>query len=75
MIQGPLTVIRSVDYDWIALYNADGQLLDQGHDIQEEALLQLLGYNVTHHVATYDQFNKWGGQAPERLPATIEEDS
>lgn len=60
-------VIRSEDYDWIALYH-DGVCLHQGHSIQEEDLLKLLGIDATHQVANQDQFDEWGGQAPEVLP-------
>jgi hypothetical protein len=59
-------VIRSEDYDWIALYK-DGKCLTQGHSIQEEELLRVLGIEFTHQVASDDQFMAWGGQAPEQL--------
>jgi hypothetical protein len=54
-------VLRSVDYDWIALYH-DGILLTQGHSIQEEELLRVLGLEFTHEVR--DLANE-GGQAPD----------
>jgi len=60
-------VIRSEDYDWIAVYR-DGKLLDQNHSIQEEDLLRLLGIEYTHEVATAEHFEAWGGQAPEERP-------
>jgi len=59
-------IIRSEDYDWIALYK-DGVCLDQGHSIQEEDMLKLLGLEYTHQVEGEAQFNEWGGWAPERL--------
>ena len=59
-------IIRSEDYDWVALYR-DGQCLHQGHSIQEEDMLELLGISVTHQVASEAQFDEWGGMAPERL--------
>lgn len=42
-------IIRSEDYDWIALYR-DGKCVHQGHSIQEEELLDLLGIEHTHEV-------------------------
>ncbi len=59
-------IIRSEDYDWIALYK-DGKCLHQGHSIQEEDMLKLLGIEATHEVASDEQFNKWGNMAPEVL--------
>lgn len=60
-------IIRSEDYDWIALYH-DGVLLHQGHSIQEEDMLELLGIDATHEVASAEQFEEWGGLAPQVLP-------
>lgn len=42
-------IVRSEDYDWIALYH-DGILLHQGHSIQEEDLLRILGIDFGHQV-------------------------
>lgn len=59
-------IIRSEDYDWIALYK-DGKLLTQGHSIQEEDLLRTLGLDFSHEVASEEQFNEWGGHAPNEV--------
>lgn len=62
-----LHIIRSEDYDWIALYR-DGKMLHQGHSIQEEDMLNLLGFEAGHTVATDDQLDEWGGECPYELP-------
>ena len=62
-----LHIIRSPDYDWIALYR-DGKLLHQGHSIQEEDLVKLLGFEYGHTEGTDEQFEEWGGQCPYELP-------
>lgn len=54
------TVVRSKDYDWIGLYH-DGVLLHEGHSIQEEDLLRLLGVDFNHRV---EDFEKLGGRCP-----------
>jgi hypothetical protein len=59
-------ILRSEDYDWIALYQ-EGKLLEQGHSIQEERLMELLGLETTHEVASQEQFDEWGGHAPTEV--------
>lgn len=53
-------VVRSQDGDWIAIYR-DGVMLEQGHSIQEEDLLRLLGLDFT--VEVRDLADE-GGSAP-----------
>ena len=60
-------IIRSEDYDWIGLYH-DGVLLHEGHSIQEEDLLKVLGIDATHQVADQAQFEEWGGRCPYYQP-------
>lgn len=55
-------IIRSEDYDWIALYR-DGECILQGHSIQEEELLDLLGIEYTHEVRDLAST----GRAPSEL--------
>jgi hypothetical protein len=59
-------VVRSEDYDWIAVYR-DGKLLDQGHSIQEEDLIKLLGFELEHEVWNEQMFNENGGMCPPEL--------
>lgn len=63
-----ITIIRSEDYDWIGLYK-DGKLLYEGHSIQEEDMIGLLGFQHDHHVWTAETFEEHGGRCPEELPA------
>lgn len=65
-----LHIIRSEDYDWIGLYR-DGKLLYEGHSIQEEDLVKLLGFECEHMVASNDQFEEWGGRCPDSHPDVI----
>lgn len=65
-----LHIIRSEDYDWIALYR-DGKRLYQGHSIQEEDLLKMLGFDCGHTVAGEAQFDEWGGRCPYNLPESL----
>lgn len=65
-----LHIIRSEDYDWIGLYR-DGKLLHEGHSIQEEDLLKILGLEYGHTVADEAQFNEWGGGCPYDLPEEL----
>jgi hypothetical protein len=58
-------IIRSEDYDWIGLYVND-RLVHEGHSIQEEDLVKLLGFEYTHQVWTQEQFDVFGGRCPER---------
>jgi hypothetical protein len=57
-------VVRSPDYDWIALYH-DGALLTEGHSIQEEDLLRVLGIDFTHQ--EFDFAEHGAGHAPNYL--------
>lgn len=57
-----LHIVRSEEGDWIALYK-DGKLLHQGHSIQEEELLSLLGIGYTHVVYDLEDL----GQCPYNL--------
>jgi hypothetical protein len=67
-----LHIIRSEDYDWIGLYNDEGHLLHEGHSIQEEDMLTLLGKVYGHTVWTQEQFEEYGGRCPAQLPLDIE---
>jgi hypothetical protein len=66
-----LHIIRSEDYDWIGLYK-DGALVHQGHSIQEEDMLTLLGFVYGHTEWTQEQFEENGGRCPHMLPDDIE---
>lgn len=57
-------IVRSEDYDWIALYH-DGALLHQGHSIQEEDLMKILGCDFTHEVWSIERFDEYGGRCPD----------
>jgi hypothetical protein len=67
-----LHIIRSEDYDWIGLYDDEGRLLHEGHSIQEEDLLTLLGRVYGHTVWSQEQFEENGGRCPSHLPDDIE---
>jgi hypothetical protein len=62
-----LHIIRSEDYDWIGLYR-DGILLHEGHSIQEEDMLSILGLDYEHQVWTQEQFDEHGCRCPHELP-------
>lgn len=62
-----LQIVRSEDYDWIGLYR-NGKLLHEGHSIQEEELVTLLGFEYDHKVWSQEKFQEHGGRCPEELP-------
>ena len=69
-----LHIIRSEDYDWIGLYR-DGELLHEGHSIQEEDLVKLLGFEAGHSVKDQEWFEQQGGRCPNTLPEDVMEGS
>ncbi len=64
-----ITFIVSDQGDWIGLYDTDGKLLDEGHSLEPQAVVEALGFEYAHIEWDEEKFNEHGGHCPARLPA------